>query len=53
MKRRRRSKVEDENGNLDTDWERMLVQREERRKRKDEVEDNLEEQVSKVKPGER
>ena len=53
MKRRRRGKVEEGNGNLDTDWERMLIQREERRKRKDEVEDNLEEQVSKVKPGER
>ena len=32
---------EKENGDSDTDWEMMLVQREERRERKDEVEEKV------------
>ena len=45
--------MEEESGDLDMDWERMVVQKEGRREKNGEVEENLENQVSKVKPGER
>ena len=47
-------KVERENEELDGDWEGMVVQREEERGRDDDVEEdeeNVVDQITKVKPG--